>query len=98
MNVWEVSECIDEYFKPEPEAEISPRCGLSEDEWDTVMGRADLANRSLDKRRPNLTRPILTEALDLDNRLANDSGLHVLLTGRRARSPTLQKAFQNLVS
>jgi hypothetical protein len=98
MNVWEVSECIDEYFKPEPEAEISPRCGLSEDEWDTVMGRADLANRSLDKRRPNLARPILTEALDLANRLANDFGLHVLLTGRGARSPTLQKAFQNLVS
>jgi hypothetical protein len=37
MNVWEMSECIDEYFKPEPEAEISPRCGLSEHEWDTVM-------------------------------------------------------------
>jgi hypothetical protein len=93
MNVWEVSECIDEYFKPVPEAEISPRCGLSEDEWDTVMGRADLANRSLDKRRPNLARPILTEALDLANRLANDFGLHVLLTGRGARSPTLQKVF-----
>jgi hypothetical protein len=93
-----VSECIDECFKPEPEAEISPRCGLSDDEWDTVMGRADLANRSLDKRRPNLARPILTEALDLANRLANDFGLHVLLTGRGAGSPTLQKAFQNLVS
>jgi hypothetical protein len=61
-------------------------------------GRADLANRSLDKRRPHLARPILTEALDLANRLANDFGLHVLLTGRRARSPTLQKAFQNLVN
>ena len=41
-NVWEISECIDEYFKPEPESEISPRCGLTEDEWETVMGRAYL--------------------------------------------------------
>jgi hypothetical protein len=31
-NVWEISECIDEYFKPEPESEISSRCGLTEDE------------------------------------------------------------------
>lgn len=30
LNVWEVSECIDEYFKPEPEAEIAARFGLSE--------------------------------------------------------------------
>jgi hypothetical protein len=60
--------------------------------------RTDLANRSLDNRRPNLARPILTEALDLANRLANDFGLHVLLTGRGARSPTLQKALQNLVN
>jgi hypothetical protein len=58
--------------------------------------RTDLANRSLDN--PHLARPILTEALDLANRLANDFGLHVLLTGRRARSPTLQKALQNLVN
>jgi hypothetical protein len=93
-----VSECIDEYFKPEPEAKISPRCGLSDDEWDMVMGRADLANRSLDRHRPNLTRPTLMEALDLANHLANDVGLHVLLTGRGARSPTSQKAFRNLVS
>jgi hypothetical protein len=32
MNVWEVSECIDEYFKPDLEAKISLRCGLSDDE------------------------------------------------------------------
>jgi hypothetical protein len=51
MNVWDVSECIDEYFKPEPEAKISPRCGLSDDEWDMVIGRA----------------PTLMEALDLAN-------------------------------
>jgi methionine aminopeptidase len=31
-NVWEISECIDEYYKPEPEAKISSRCGLTEDE------------------------------------------------------------------
>jgi hypothetical protein len=98
MNVWEVSECIDEYFKPEPEAKISPRCGLSDDEWDLVMGRANLANRSLDRRRPNLARPTLMEALDLADRLANNVGLHVLLTGRGARSPTSQKAFQTLIS
>jgi hypothetical protein len=98
MNVREVSECIDEYFKPEPEAKISPRCGLSDDEWDMVMGRANMANRSLDRRRPNLARPTLMEALDLANGLANDVGFHVLLTGRGARSPTSQDAFQNLIS
>ena len=97
MNVWEVSECIDEYFKPEPEAKISPRCGLS-DEWDMVMGRADLANRSVDRRRPNLARPTLMEALDLAHHLANDVGFYVLLTGHGARSPTSQNAFQNLIS
>lgn len=96
-NVWEVSECVDEYFKPEPDAEISARCGLSNEEWDTVMERADLANRSLDRRRINSTRPILTAALELAH-LSNDIGIHVLLTGRGSRSPTLQKAFQRLVS
>lgn len=97
-NVWEVSECIDEYFKPEPEAAISPRCGLSEDEWDTVMGRAQLANRSLDRRRPSSARPTLTDALALANRLADDNGLRILLTGRGSRSPTCLEAFQVLVS
>jgi len=64
MNLWEMSECIDEYFKPELEAKISPRCGSSDDEWVMVMGRADLANRSLDRRRPNFARPTLMKALD----------------------------------
>jgi hypothetical protein len=32
-NVWEISECIDEYFKPEPESEISSRCGLTAPSW-----------------------------------------------------------------
>jgi len=96
-NVWEVSECIDEFFKPEPEAEISPRCGLSQSEWDEVMGHADLANRHLDRRRVNLTRPIIAEALKLANRLGEEVGLHVLLTGRGSRSPTLLKAFRNLI-
>jgi hypothetical protein len=59
------------------------------------MGRADLANRSVDRRRPNLSRPTLMEALDLAHHLANDVGFHVLLTGRRARSPISQNAFQN---
>lgn len=80
-NVWEVSECIDEYFKPEPEAELSPRCGLSRDELDTIVGRAELANRSLDRRCTNFARSILAEALELANRLPDDFGLHVLLTG-----------------
>jgi len=63
-----------------------------------VMGRADLVNRSLDRRRPNLTRPTLMEALDLANHLGNDVRFHMLLTSRGARSPTSQKAFQNLIS
>jgi hypothetical protein len=96
-NVWEISECIDEYYKPEPEAKISPRCGLTEDEWDTVMGRAELANRSLDRRRPNLARPTLTDADELAGRSEDDIGVHVLLTGRGSRSPTLLEAFRNLI-
>jgi hypothetical protein len=96
-NVWEISECIDEYYKPEPEAKISSRCGLTEDEWDTVMGRAELANRSLDRRRPNLARPTLTDADELAARFENDVGVHVLLTGRGSRSPTLLEAFRKLI-
>jgi len=62
------------------------------------MGLANLANRSLDRRRPDFARPTLMEGLDLANHLANDVGLHVLLTGRGAQSPTSQEAFQNLAS
>lgn len=96
-NVWEVSECIDEYFKPEPAATISPRCGLSDEEWDRVIGHAELALRSLDRRRPELARPTLKDALDLTNRMAGDIGLHVLLTGRGLRSPPSLKALRELV-
>jgi hypothetical protein len=97
-NVWEISECIDEYYKPEPEAKISSRCGLTEDEWETVMGRAELANRSLDRRRPNFARPTLTDADELAARFETDVGVHVLLTGRGSRSPTLLEAFRKLIS
>lgn len=96
-NVWEISECIDEYFKPEPESEISPRCGLTEDEWETVMGRAKLANHSLDRRRPNFARSTLKDADELAGRFENDIEVHALLTGRGSRSPTLLKAFRNLI-
>lgn len=97
-NVWEISECIDEYFKPEPESEISSRCGLTEDEWETVMGRAKLANHSLDRRRPNFARSTLKDADELAGRFENDIGVHALLTGRGSRSPTLLKAFRKLIS
>lgn len=97
-NVWEVSECIDEYFKPEPGVAISPRCGLSEEEWDRVIGHAELALRSLDRRRPDFARPTLEDARDLTNRLGDHVGLHVLLTGRGSRSPPSLKAFRDLVS
>lgn len=96
-NVWEISECIDEYFKPEPESEISPRCGLTEDEWETVMGRAKLANHSLDRRRPNFARSTLKDADELAGRFENDIEVHALLTGRGSRSPTLLKAFRKLI-
>lgn len=96
-NVWEISECIDEYFKPEPEAKISSRCGLTEDEWETVMGRAELANRSLDRRRPNFARPTLTDADELSARYKDDIRVHVLLTGRGSRSPTVLEAFRKLI-
>jgi hypothetical protein len=94
MNVWDVSECIDEYFKPEPEAKISPRCGLSDDEWDMVIGRADLANRSLDQRRPNLARPTLMEALDL----ANHRCIVRSSIARRIRSPPKKICYRDVTS
>jgi hypothetical protein len=97
-NVWEISECIDEYYKPEPEAKISPRCGLTEDEWETVIGRAELANRSLDRRRPNLARATLKDADELAARFESDIGVHALLTGRGSRSPTVLEAFRKLIS
>jgi len=98
VNVWEVSECIDEYFKPEPSAAISPRCGLSEEEWERVIGHAELALRSLDRRRPGFARLTLIDALALTDRLADDVGLHVLLTGRGSRSPPSLQAFRDLVT
>lgn len=97
-NVQEISECIDEYFKPEPESEISPRCRLIEDEQETVIGRAKLANHSLDRRRPNFARLILKDADKLTGRFENDIEVYALLTSRGLRSPTLLKAFRNLIS
>lgn len=56
VNVWEVSVCIDAYFKPEPEAEIAARFGLSDEEANQVMVPANLANKSLDQRRTKTAR------------------------------------------
>lgn len=91
-NVWEVSECIDELFKPEPETEISTRYGIPEDEWEQITESASTANRNLDQRRPDLSREILAEALAMAK-----PGFHVLLTGGGSRSPTLEKAFENVI-
>jgi hypothetical protein len=82
-NVWEVSEFIDDYFKPEPDTEA---------EWNMIMGRAKLANTALDRRRVELTRQILTQAKDRAS-----SGFQVLLTGRGSRSPTFRSAFKPLL-
>lgn len=92
MNVWEVSEFIDDYFKPEPDSKLSTRYGFTEAEWDMIIGRARLANSALDKRRVELIRQILTEAKDKVG-----SGFQVLLTGRGSRSPTFRNAFRNLL-
>jgi hypothetical protein len=62
------------------------------------MGYTELANRSLDRRRPNLARPTLTDADELAARFENDIGVHVLLTSHGLRSPTLLKAFRKLIS
>ena len=97
-NVYEVSECIDEYFKPEPEAAIAPRCGLSEEEWDRVIGHAEMALRSLDRRRPSLARPTIKDAHEASKRYAADIGPRVLLTGRGSLSPPTLIAFRDLVS
>lgn len=92
MNVWEVSEFIDDYFKPEPDSKLTTRYGFTEAEWDMIMGRARLANSALDRRRVELTRQILTEAKDKAS-----SGFQVLLTGRGSRSPTFRNAFKTLL-
>jgi hypothetical protein len=91
-NVWEVSEFIDDYFKPEPDSKLMTRYGFTEDEWDMIMGRAKLANTALDRRRVELTRQILTQAKDRAS-----SGFQVLLTGRGSRSPTFRSAFKTLL-
>lgn len=91
-NVWEVSEFIDDYFKPEPDSKLMTRYGFTEDEWDMIMGRTKLANTALDRRRVELTRQILTQAKDRAR-----SGFQVLLTGRGSRSPTFRSAFKTLL-
>ena len=98
VNVWEVSECIDEYFKPEPGVAIDPRCGYSDEEWDRVIESAQMALRSLDRRRPDLARPTIANALDCTRRSTPDAALHVLLTGRGIRSPPTLEAFRELIS
>jgi hypothetical protein len=91
-NVWEVSEFIDDYFKPEPDSKLVTRYGFTEAEWNMIMGRAKLANTALDRRRVELTRQILTQAKDRAS-----SGFQVLLTGRGSRSPTFRSAFKPLL-
>lgn len=91
-NVWEVTEFIDDYFKPEPDSKLTTRYGFTEAEWNMIIGRARLANTALDKRRVELTRQILTEAKNKAN-----SGFQVLLTGRGSRSPTFRSAFKSLL-
>ena len=97
-NVWEVSACIDEYFKPEPGVAMAPRCGLSQEEWDRVIGHAELTLRSLDRRRPDLARPTIKNALEVSNRSTNDIGPRVILTGGGSRGPTTLIAFRELIS
>ena len=91
-NVWEVSEFIDDYFKPEPDSKLVTRYGFTEAEWDMIIGRARLANSALDRRRVELTQQMLTEA-----QTKARSGFHVLLTGRGSRSPTFRSAFGELL-
>lgn len=98
LNVWEVSECIDEYFKPEPEAEIAARFGLSDEEWNQVMVRANLANNSLDQRRTKTARLMLEMALELVRNSEVEVGFYVVLTGRGSRSPTALRAFKKMIS
>lgn len=104
-NVWEVSEFIDDYFKPEPETDSAPRFGFSQQEWDLIMDRAKTANAKLDIDRVEIVQQKLTDAVvkltsaaltgapDTDN-----AELRILLTGRGARSPTFQAALKNMVS
>lgn len=91
-NVWEVSACFDELFKPNPETKIAARYGISEEEREQVTESASAANRNLDQRRPYLAREILAQALALAG-----SGFHVLLTGGGSRSPTFERSFKTVI-
>lgn len=91
-NVWEVSEFIDDYFKPEPESKLSARYGFADGEWDIIMGRAKLMNHTLDRRRCEMIRQTLTGAANMA-----ETGFQVLLTGRGSRSPSFQKTLKNLL-
>lgn len=89
-GVWETSQFIDEFFKPDVDMGFSPRMGYSNANWQRIMQIARRANDELDAGRIDLI------ARELDEMALEDKNVRILLTGRAARSKTFirrTKAF-----
>jgi hypothetical protein len=91
-NAWEISDYIDEFWKPEADMSISSRAGYEEDEWKSILQCADEANGKLNFDRTKLIHDALDEMLQL-----RDSSIRILLTGRGTLSKTFLSSLQNML-
>jgi len=91
-GVWETSQFIDEFFKPDVESTFSARMGFSDAEWRRVMRVAREANDGLDQERVGLVVQELN-ATDSDG-----TDVRILLTGRAALSKTFVEALETTVA
>lgn len=91
-NVWEVSDYIDEFFKPDADTSISSRAGYDGDEWESIIGCAGEANKQLDIDRVKLIQATLDEVTQ-----AGDSNVRILLTGRGTLSKTFLSSLQDMI-
>lgn len=92
-GVWEVSNFIDEYFKPEADATLSARLGYSERSWQRIISAASKSNVVLDRERVAIIRREIARAQE-----SAEGEVHVLLTGRGARSATFVAALRHMVA
>lgn len=92
QNTWEVSDYIDEFWKPEADMSISPRAGYEEHEWKSILQCAEQANSKLDSDRVKLIRNALNEALRLQR-----SSTRILLTGRGTLSKTFLSSLKSML-
>jgi hypothetical protein len=86
-GVWETSQFIDEFFKPDVDTNFSPRMGFSDADWRRLMRAARKANDELDYERIDL---IVQELImqELSVKSVDNTTLRLLLTGRAAYSKT----------